>query len=323
MKPSTSIEAAVGARAVLIAALCLWALAAGRSTADAADPPVTCRIALLSDPHVSENPRYADYVANFERTIAQVNAARVDAVLIAGDLTQSYSESAAARFNALAARLDVKPRLVPGNHDLGNKPQPGKPATVTEARVAQFARRVGPPFYAADLAPGVHLIAIASPLLDTGLGPERDQWAFLAAELRDRRPGVTLVLSHYPPFVRDEAEPDDYWNVNAAARHHLLQLLHDGGVTAVLSGHLHRPLDAQWHGISLVGAPALSFGLPAGKQPVGWRLVSVRADGSLTSELRYLPLPPTRNPGEQLLRATSTRPTDPPQPGATLPTPHP
>ena len=301
---------AVGVRVIAAVGWCLWMAAGGRPTA-AAEPPVICRIALLSDPHVSAGPRYAEYVANFEQAITQVNGAHVDAVLIAGDLTQSFTAEAAAKFKAVAARLDVTPRCVPGNHDIGNKPQPGKPATVIEARAALFARQVGPPFYAADLTPAIHLIAISSPLFGTGLPLEQQQWTFLTEALKGRRPGVTLVLSHYPPFVHNEDEPDDYWNVNVGPRSRLLRLLRDGGVAAVLCGHLHRPLDGGWHGIAFIGAPAVSFGLPLGKQPVGWRLVLVHADGSVTSELRYLPPPPVRpttRPGTELLRTPATRP---------------
>src|SRR5437899_316468 len=75
---------------ILLAVFIILGLAANlRADTDAA-AKVLARVALLSDPHVNRatNGDAANFKARFEKAIAQVNAAKVDIVLIAGDLTQ-------------------------------------------------------------------------------------------------------------------------------------------------------------------------------------------------------------------------------------------
>ena len=284
-------------------------LCAAEQTAPTTRPAaVLWRIALVSDPHLSMNPRYADYLDNFQRVTAEVNQADVDVVLIAGDLTQSFDVSSAGKFNEMRKRFKAKTWCVAGNHDVGNKPQPGKPTTVTDARIGVYEKSIGPAFFAEDVLPGVRVIGITSSLLGTNLPSEQKQWDFLEKELQAPRRGITFLLTHYPPFAQSPDETDGYFNINSDVRPRLAALLKRGGVTAILSGHLHRPVTLNWDGIPILGAPATSFGLPEGKQQVGWRLVSLYADGSLTSELRYIETQattrPSSSPSNQLLHPT-------------------
>lgn len=197
--------------------------------------------------------------------------------------------------------------LLPPHHDVGNKRINEKPATVTDERVFHFEKVVGPAWFAADVLPGVRVIGVTSSLFDTQLPREAEQWKFLESELSQPREGIALLLTHYPLFVRSLDEPDDYFNMDRAMRPRLLEMLRRGGVTAVLSGHLHRPIDLSCQGIRMIGAPAISFGLPEGKQPVGWTLVTIGSDRQVTAELKYLdPQPSTRPsmpPGSELLKA--------------------
>jgi 3',5'-cyclic-AMP phosphodiesterase len=281
---------------------------AGQTSASA--PPtsrpsdVRYRIALVSDPHCSPDPRYAAYVKNFDRVIDEVNGANVDGVLIAGDLAQDARPECFALFKQMAARFHAPMRCVPGNHDIGNRPLPAKAGTVTEARIAAYESAAGPPSFVTDVLPGVRVIGIASSLLDTALPRAQQQWDMLEHELAHPTGQITLVLTHYPPFNSTPEEKDEYFNVGLAARMRWLELMKRGGVTAVLSGHLHRPVTLEWQGMPIIGAPAVSFGLPEGQQQVGWRLVTIGTDGSVTSELRYLPGPPTTQPKP----TTATRP---------------
>jgi predicted phosphodiesterase len=98
---------------------------------------------------------------------------------------------------------------------------------------------------------------------------------------------------HYPLFLKDLNEPGgDYWDVEPAPRTRLYQLLKQGGVKIVLTGHLHRPLVNRRDGILFVTTPPISFGLPRGKQPEGWTLVTILKNGEATSEIKTLDTPP-------------------------------
>ena len=68
----------------------------------------------------------------------------------------------------------------------------------------------------------------------------------------------------------------------------LLELLKKGGVSTYLSGHLHRPLTNRMDGMLLVTTGPVSFGLPRGKQPEGWTLVIVPAQGEARTEFRTI-----------------------------------
>ncbi len=299
----------------LVAILLVGAIVAGAEAPVEAAPQAApiARIALVADPHLSPEPRYAAYIAHYRQVIAQVNRARVDGVLLAGDLAQSGSPRSWALVRQLSAGLTPRVWFIPGNHDVGNKPLPGKAATVTQARVARYEHVFGPGDYACDITPQVHLVAIDASLLGTHLPAAEGQWAFLARRLAQPQPGVTLLLSHYPPFTARPDEPDGYFNMMTSVRQRLLPLLHSGKVAAILSGHLHRPIDLMWSGIHLIGAPAVSFGLPPGHQAVGWTLVKVYADGRTTATLHYLPPdapapPAAAGPGPATQPSTALQP---------------
>jgi 3',5'-cyclic AMP phosphodiesterase CpdA len=264
------------------------------------------RIALVSDPHVSTKPRCAPYIEHFKQVIAEVNKAKIDLVLIPGDLTDDAQPASFAEFREMAKGFESPVLFVPGNHDVGNRPLPPKPATVTEAKIARYEKQIGSPFYVKEPLPALRVIGITSSIFASGLASEDKQWSFLGRELASPHDGFTLLLSHYPPFFAHPDEVDDYFNISTASRTRLLALLKQGQVAAILSGHLHRPIALNWDGIPIIGAPAVSFGLPPKKQPEGWTLVTLHGDGRVTSAIHYLPSPSTA----PAVKTATTRPTD-------------
>lgn len=234
------------------------------------------RFALVSDPHVTRgtNEDQPLYRGRFERTIESVNSHGVDAVLMAGDLTQGGKADEFADYRELAGKFKAPVYAVPGNHDVGGKVLPNEKG-VTAARVTNFEKIIGPTFWSQTIK-GVRVLGIDSPVLGSGLPVENDQWTFLDKELDKPHEEPTLVLTHYPPFLDKVDEPGGtYWNIEPAPRARLLALLHKGGVAAVLSGHLHRPIEHTIDGILFSTTPPVSFGLPRGKQAQGWTLVTI------------------------------------------------
>src|SRR5688500_750969 len=88
-----------------IVACIILALSVTCGHADPPPPPATspakvvARLALVSDPHVSPEPRYEAYLKNFERVITDVNDANVDAVLLSGDLAQHGNPESFEKYN--------------------------------------------------------------------------------------------------------------------------------------------------------------------------------------------------------------------------------
>jgi hypothetical protein len=180
---------------------------------------------------------------------------------------------------------------VAGNHDVGQKPLDDKPATVTDQRIAQFESIVGPEHYVADLLPNLHLIAITSSLFSSNIDREEPQWQFLQSELAKKRPGVTLLLTHYPPYAVKPDEPRGYFNMELPSRARLLSLLQPYPNTLIVSAHLHRPIFHNWQNILDVGAPAISFGIPTGIQGVGWTEITLHSSAPPDVTLHYPPIP--------------------------------
>lgn len=311
-------------KSLRFAALILVALAAARCTSGANERhnpvatvnPVIARVALVSDPHVSFRAGEEQYVAQFRQVIEEVNATHVNLVLLAGDLTQDGKPEQFDEFNRLRATFEARTLAVAGNHDVGNKFQPGKKTSLGKVRLDAFSHSVGPFYFAENVAPSLRVVALCSSLFGSGLPEEAEQWAFLQLELATPTDRHRIVLMHFPPFVTRIDEPDEYFNIDVEPRRRLLAMLEGAGVRTILAGHLHRPIEWRTESIHLIGAPPVSFGLPKGVQPVGWTLVTIRADGSCEGEVRYLPgrptgattRPATRPATTQLLRDATITP---------------
>ena len=214
-----------------------------------------------------------------------VNTSKVDLVLFTGDLTQDGKPEQADDFISEIKKLAAPVFYVPGNHDVGNKIIPGKGGTVTEARVKQFEQKLGPSFFVKIVA-GVRIIGINSPILGSDLPSEKAMWVFLERELGRPSSMPTVIFSHYPAFLKQADEGGgDYWNMEPEPRKKLLGLLKQGGVKTMLSGHLHRDLVNRWEGILFISTRPIAFGLPKGKQPEGWTLVTLTPSGEAQYEL--------------------------------------
>jgi 3',5'-cyclic AMP phosphodiesterase CpdA len=254
-------------------------------TAPAARP---VRIALLSDTHVNRNGTSDDqhlYRGRFDKAIAMVNTSKVDLVLFTGDLTQDGKPEQIDDFLAQIKKISPPVFYVPGNHDVGNKIIPGKGGTVTENRVAQYEKALGPSFFSKTAA-GVRIIGINSPMIGSGFSREQEMWTFLEKELAQPGRLPTIVFSHYPAFIKTADEGGgDYWNMEPEPRKRLLDLIKKAGVKTMLSGHLHRDLVNRWEGILFISTRPISFGLPKGKQAQGWTLVTLPPEGEAKYEM--------------------------------------
>jgi 3',5'-cyclic AMP phosphodiesterase CpdA len=250
----------------------------------------TVRIALISDTHTTrgiaeDQPLYKGHL---DQVIAQVNQAKVDVILVAGDLTEGGKREEREDFLAQSKGFTAPVLVVPGNHDIGSKTTAVQAGTVTTARITAFEKAHGPSFWSNDRF-GIRILGINSPLLGSQLPREAEQWDFLTKELARPAATPTLLLTHYPLFIKTPEEPSDaYWNIEPEPRKRLLSALKQGGVKAVLSGHLHRPLHLDSDSITYISTHPVSFGLPRGKQPEGWTLITVAPDGTIHSEPRNI-----------------------------------
>jgi 3',5'-cyclic-AMP phosphodiesterase len=272
--------------------LCVLAIGAA-ITALCAEPnptPAPVSIAFLSDTHVNlrTNEPGTDYNRRFDEAIAQVNAAKVDLVLISGDLTDGGKADQMELFKQKAKLFQAPVLFVPGNHDVGMVGDGDTKTSITPEKVKLYGKALGPNWFVREKA-GVRVVGIDSCLFGSGFPEEEDQWKFLEKELAGPHSKPTLVLEHYPLFIRSLDEPRvGTWNVQPEPRRRLLALLQTARVRAVLSGHLHYPITNRLDGTLFLGNTTTAFGLPRGKTPEGWMLLSLPAEGEVKFEFREL-----------------------------------
>jgi 3',5'-cyclic AMP phosphodiesterase CpdA len=247
------------------------------------------RIALLSDIHVlpSTNTDKALHQRHFQQAITEVNAAKVDLVLIAGDLTEFSTPTETSEFMEAKKGFTSPVLYVPGNHDSGNKLTSARPdaKTVTSNRVAQYEAAYGPSFWTQERL-GLRIIGVNGSIINSGFEREKEMWAMLEKELAKPSEKTTLVLVHYPPFQRTPDERSGYYDMEPAPRQKFLSLIKQGGVKAVLSGHTHSEAASRLDGIAYITSVPSSYGMPV-KKKAGWTLVTVSPAGEIQSEFKH------------------------------------
>jgi 3',5'-cyclic AMP phosphodiesterase CpdA len=214
---------------------------------------VTVRFAQISDTHV--RPDAIERSQVLADHLAEIQAGGYDFVVHTGDLMGEPSAWAARAFRAMISQVQVPIYFVPGNHDVYN-PTMGETEApwwarleVTSALEAQYRSWFGPSWHAVSYR-GVHLVGLDSLIINSGLPEEAQQWAWLEETLEEfaGRGEQIVFFTHLPLFIwqPDEAlDAADFANrylvIAPPGRDHLLDLIRQHRVAAVLSGHIHVP----------------------------------------------------------------------------------
>ena len=223
------------------------------------------RVLHLSDLHIT--PTKAENLANCERALPGIEAARPDLAIVTGDLVDHGNRSRTKfpdEFPGALAFLENLPcawLAVPGNHDVGDFLGVGKRKRQVRAkRVKRFKRAFGSDRFVRDIE-GWRLIGLNSMIVGSGLPAEQDQWAWLESSLGEWQ-GPTAMWMHSPMFLRTPDEADDettsYWCPPAETRRRLWELCKRHGVKLVATGHLHAGRDEVVDEVRVLWSEALS-----------------------------------------------------------------
>ncbi|MDX2203529.1 MAG: metallophosphoesterase [Hyphomicrobiaceae bacterium] len=129
--------------------------------------------------------------------------------------------------------------VLPGNHDIGDKPNRMMPAkSVRASWIEIHESHYGPSWRSFDDG-GVRFVLLNNPVLNSGLPQEQAQYAWLERTLAEAEGQRIFVLMHYPLFLLSPDEPGTYDNIDEPARSRLLALLERHKVEAVFAGHVH------------------------------------------------------------------------------------
>ncbi len=243
----------------------------------------------ISDPHIGASWNGIDPDECLLRAVEAILSLpdRPDALLVSGDLTDNGSPEAYRQVRELLAPLDLRPHVLPGNHDQRGPLREafGLPGEGEE-----------PVSYAVDLGP-LRLICVDSTIpgaeggsLDSG----RIEW--LDATLAEDAGTPTVIALHHPPlrtempaFERIGLAPESCGALGEVVERH-------PQVARIVAGHVHRSIVAELGGRAVVTVPstylqaALDFTSPELRMdadPPGFAVHALR-DGTLATHLQRI-----------------------------------
>ncbi|MCI0157632.1 metallophosphoesterase [Leifsonia shinshuensis] len=221
------------------------------------------KIVQLSDTHISHLGGAT--TENLRAFVDLINSINPTFVVHSGDVAILDPDQAEDREAAreLLAGIQAPLRVLPGNHDVGERPDNAWAGlVVTPERLAAFEATFGPDHWL-ELVGDWAVIGVNSEIMGSGLPEEEAQWEWLATLPAQIGTRPTLVFSHKPvwnpyPEVTEHniAIPDD-------SKARLLAALDGVTLAALGSGHLHHyAVSTETHGdaeILTVSAPATGF----------------------------------------------------------------
>ena len=217
-------------------------------------PSAQLEFVLISDTHYMLDT--GDRPVEFESRRKQTSRAevalklaaslRADFAIHLGDIAQEYPGTERfrqAREEALRQmeRCSLDARLVPGNQDVGDKPDPTMPTRpVTPESLGRYHAMHGRSWYSFNRSGG-HFVVLNSQILNTGLPEAQVQRDWLERDLRLNRESRAFLFLHLPPYLwdGDEAGLGHYDNIDQPARAWLMDLVRRHNIELLAAGHVH------------------------------------------------------------------------------------
>lgn len=225
-------------------------------------------IAQITDTHITRDrkPAYnrVDTAAYLERAVAHVNALdpRPDIVVMTGDLVDEGSANEYAILRDILAPLAMPVYLMPGNHDERGALRDGFP------NHAYLSQSEGWIQYAIEEYP-LRLLALDTVTPGRSHGELCEgRLGWLADRLAEQPERPTLVMLHHPPFPTGIGHMDKIGLLQGAAELGHIVAGHRQ-VQRLICGHLHRPIQAVWHGTPLSVAPSPAHQVALDLRPDG------------------------------------------------------
>jgi hypothetical protein len=184
----------------------------------------------------------------------QIAALETDFVLHLGDLVTSFPDRPdfkEAMREALTQMESsgIQLRKIPGNHDLGDKPDPTMPTSPVNSEVlAWYHQEVGPSWFSFDHA-DCHFVGLNSAIMNTGLPEAEEQRRWLEQDLAENGDKRTFLFLHLPPYLWSEKEAyrGNYDNLGEPERGWLLELIRRYGVEVLFAAHVHLGVFDRYH----------------------------------------------------------------------------
>ena len=211
--------------------------------------------AVVTDTHINfgETQCNSEFEINqrangrLRHVIRDLNHRDLDFVVHLGDIVHPVPalpdlyEMAANCFRQQVADLRHPLHLVPGNHDIGEKPIAWSTGAVAcDEYIALWKKNFGANYQSFDHRDG-RFFMIDSQIINSGLAAETEQKIWLEAEIADaaERGMRIFVHTHYPIYLTAPGEDEHFDNLAEPGRSWLLNLMEQHRVEAQFSGHVH------------------------------------------------------------------------------------
>ncbi|MGI9334045.1 MAG: metallophosphoesterase family protein, partial [Gammaproteobacteria bacterium] len=229
--------------------------------------------AVVTDTHLNQgetecnSPFEVNKLANarMRHVVRDLNRRDVAFVIHLGDLLHPVPaiphlyERAARLFTEQIAGLRHPIHLVPGNHDVGDKPIDWGPAgIVRDDFLALWKRHFGANYQAFDHH-DCRFILLDAQIINSGLAAETEQRVWLEAELARSASRRIFLNVHYPPYLTHPHEDEHYDNLGEPGRSWLLAALERYEVEALFAGHVHNFWYHRYRGTDCYLLPSTAF----------------------------------------------------------------
>ncbi|WP_170413305.1 metallophosphoesterase family protein [Ruegeria arenilitoris] len=229
--------------------------------------------AVISDTHVNPDedrcnspfPVNARANRRFRYVVADINRREVDFVVHLGDLLHPVPDTgelfarAAEAYRAIVSDLTMPIHVLPGNHDIGDTPISGGPASPTTPKMIEaWEKEFGAQYHSFEKG-GVRFLLLNAQLINSGLQDEVDQRRWVENELAAAQGQRVMLMLHHPAYLCYPDELDHYDNTDQPGRGWLLGLLEKHEIEAMFSGHAHNFWYDRYSETDFYLAPATSF----------------------------------------------------------------
>ncbi|PCJ59959.1 MAG: hypothetical protein COA79_09135 [Planctomycetota bacterium] len=230
------------------------------------------QFALVADSHMNQSdtestsPYECNKLSNGRSNyvIEQINKLNPDFVIHLGDFinpvpAHPYFETAAEQFKELYQGIESPLHLVPGNHDIGDKPVDWMPAgTINQQYLKTYQKLFGKDYFSFEKGK-CQFIGINAQLFNSGLPEEEIHKNWLEKELETNSHKRIFMHTHYPLFIKEPNENGNYDNIDEPSRSWLMQLLQQYKVEAIFAGHVHNYFYNKIDKTSFYILPSTSF----------------------------------------------------------------
>lgn len=227
---------------------------------------------VIGDTHInqSENESASPYECNklangrAQWAVDRLNREGVDFTIHLGDIVNpvphlnTYADAIGC-FHEIFGKLEQPYYIVPGNHDIGDKPVDWMPASnVSTEFINQFEDTHGKHFDSFEHK-DCRFILLNAQLFNSGLEEEGKQQKWFTSELEKSKDQRSFVFLHYPPFITRPDEPTNYDNIDEPARSWFLEACVRNNVTALYAGHVHNLMYNRYETMDTWVLPSTSF----------------------------------------------------------------